>query len=426
MFLLWLFLLFDFSTAKKKKKTKKDDTLFDKVQNEEEFVSRMPKRTALPTQSPQPTQTPYPTVTRTPIEWRKLVDFDKINPKAFKDIFINLKPTPNPTPSPVPPPTPTPSPYPTPSPPINKYWYLYQLRPKPNPNKTDPYDKPQKVIHKEHIPITPTQIPSKTPEPTKFSVYDNETEFDMFKIDIGYDVSSFNITNDENNTNFENRKRKPRKTRKESIKMKNRRLKSYPQYTICHRAAKLIDGNCICQNGLIDDGFQKCIYPIPTILSISPRKLSSLVKTLVKITIQPVGFIPQSAFCMVGTTVIRGTVISETEIECEVTPKIGRSRIGVSFDGVSWDRERYPIVFEKKFIAFLKLFTKISNSLIFAVILIGSAIAARFWYLNREFEKLKLEIEERRKQFRELKKKRESKRKKTKPKAKKRAPQIEN
>ncbi|EAY23734.1 hypothetical protein TVAG_120720 [Trichomonas vaginalis G3] len=394
MILVIFFFLFSFGGAKKKKKSKKDDSIFNKVNNEEENVAHLPKRTALPTPTPLATSTPYPTPTKTPIEWKRLVDFDKLKPKVLADFIDFVKPTPYPSPTPVPPETPAPTPYPTPSPSYNKYWYLYQLRPQEDTKITDEYDNMPSTSTSAHKPHHFTRTPVATPAPTKINLTELEEHgLDLFQIKLGSDSDYYN----ENTTDhfpddifFEGKTHKKKELAKNK---KRKRIYNTDDKITCHRSAKLVDDTCICQFGLVGDGYNQCIFPKPSIVSIKPRRLSSIVRTKVTIKLAKTKFIPQSVFCMVGTTIIQGEIISETKVQCDVAPRIGRSRLGVSFDGKTWDKEKIPIIFERKFIAFLRIFINFSNTLIVSVIIIGCAIFYRFYYLNKVAERILKEIE---------------------------------
>ena len=372
------------------------------------------------TQKSEP-QNPKPT-NKSSLQHKKYIQIEKPKPRFNKyNKMLSGISIPEATPFP------TATPYPTPSPTFNSHLLILRNRPTRDINDIDIYDVPTPSASFPATPFpTPSQSPSPTQDPsiiqnipntplptprpyiaiedpTPFPLdYDFEEEQDLVIPQRGNSIQQSQITQSDQES-FVNAKKsspedkfKPKSTKKGTIKPvidlekhKNddlfKEIFAIPEKNAtisqCHRSALLIDGKCICMNGLIGDGISNCEYPSPRIISLSRRSINALWATKVIVKFRNTTFLPQGAYCLVGNSVIQGILINDDEVMCSIPPEYtGVKKLCLSFDGSNCGPNKMEINYEPTFLSIFKLFVLLLffSSIGLALVCIAKIIRDKF------------------------------------------------
>ena len=166
----------------------------------------------------------------------------------------------------------------------------------------------------------------------------------------------------------------------------------------CHRSAMLVDGKCVCNYGLVGDGYSNCYFPVPTLISVTPETLSGTNPSTISCKFNKTDFIPQGAFCLIGRVVVGGRFTKEDELECEVKPGVGKKTVQISFDGINWCEEKMKISFEEKKKDTMKMWTTLFFSVTAGVLVIAASFFIRRKLLGCVRRRMKRSNEEQLKQ----------------------------
>ena len=118
----------------------------------------------------------------------------------------------------------------------------------------------------------------------------------------------------------------------------------------CHpNATCKSPGQCICMEGMIGDGINKCEPPIPEILQIKPSFLHGKGNDKVLISFQlSTNYYQKNGFCRFDSTVIEGNISMNSELIClspVITEKV--TKIFISFDNRSWSKNEKILAVEQ-------------------------------------------------------------------------------
>ena len=358
--------------------------------------------------SATPTFAPTPAPTENQ-KYKIKLEKPKHNVNKYKQQKILSLPDPTPTPSPMPTATPEPT--------QNHDLDILNNRPKRDENDIDFYDVP---TPSQSFTATPFPTPSLTPAPTQtprrtltyeemnqavktpiplddFSGYYDETQFGKLQTtgkSVPIDPSGRGGKEEDpkskdfaNNEDLFKGKNKTSNKVKLAVGVEEQKIQSnlfeieeeqQADTKTCHRAAVFKNGKCVCTGGLIGDGIRRCEFPVPNILDIKPKSASGLRETKIIVNYKNSSFIPQGAFCLIGTTVVEGYIISESTVSCLVPPLgTGKKKICLSFDGKNCG-ESVIINFETAALSFIKLLIK------FFIVIIACLVGIIVVYQKRK------------------------------------------